>query len=345
MGPNYANAPDAELIGAGRADAFAVVYDRPAAIYDWARSRVGDHAADLTAETFARAWLSRGSFRDAADGSAFPWLPGIAQNLLRDSLRRQRIDDTARARLGLPRELVIDAGYELVEERLSLPEAALKAIADLPEADRQVLDLRVVEGRPYSEIAAAAELHPGRRAPPGLTRATPSEHRNRRKPVRTDIPDILVTYRNQLHGAIERDLARGTRTGRFKRRALALGVPATAAVATTATVLLIAGGASGPSAASAAIIRHVRAELTAPAGSILHESATVTLPDGSSMHFELWTQAGTGVYRVIKFGQEASQSDTKNEIYDPSRTRSRSRRSRRRSTSSRSQRGATRLLN
>jgi hypothetical protein len=138
--------------------------------------------------------------------------------------------------------------------------------------------------------------------------------------VRTDIPDILVTYRSQLHAAIERDLARRTRTGRLKRRALALSVPATAAAATTATVLLTAGGASGPSLASAAIIRHVRAELTAaPPGSILHESATVTLPDGSSMPFELWVQTGgTGVYRVIKFGQEVSLSDTKNEIYDAS---------------------------
>ncbi len=142
--------------------------------------------------------------------------------------------------------------------------------------------------------------------------------------MRTDIPDTLVTYRSQLHGAIERDLARGTRTGRLKRRALALSVPATAAAATTATVLLTAGGASGPSLASAAIIRHVRAELTvAPPGSIRHESAIVTLPDGSSMRFELWAQTdgtgnATGVYRVIKFGQEVSLSETENEIYDPS---------------------------
>jgi hypothetical protein len=97
---------------------------------------------------------------------------------------------------------------------------------------------------------------------------------------------------------------------------------ATAAAATVATVLVTAGGAAGPSAgpssASAAIIRHVRAELTAPAGSILHESATVTLPDGSSMPFELWTQLGTGSYRVIKYGQEVSLSATKNEIYDAS---------------------------
>lgn len=137
--------------------------------------------------------------------------------------------------------------------------------------------------------------------------------------MRTDIPATLDNYRNQLHAAIERDLARGTRTGRLKRRALALSVPATAAAATTATVLLTAGGAAGPSLASAAIIRHVRAELTASPGSILHESATVTLPDGSSMPFELWAQTGgTGVYRVIKDGQEVSLSDTENEIYDPS---------------------------
>jgi RNA polymerase sigma-70 factor (ECF subfamily) len=154
VGPNHANAPDAELISAGRADAFAVIYDRhAAAIYGWARSRVGDHAADLTAETFARAWLSRGSFKDLAEGSARPWLLGIAQKILVGSLRKQRIEDRARARLGLPRELVTEVGYELVEERLSLPAAALKAIADLPASDRQVLDLRVVEGRPYNEIA------------------------------------------------------------------------------------------------------------------------------------------------------------------------------------------------
>jgi hypothetical protein len=133
-----------------------------------------------------------------------------------------------------------------------------------------------------------------------------------------------------IRSALDREIARVSRSAprdvlkarrrarRVVRWALALSVPAAAVAATTATVLLTGGGASGPSVASAAIIRHVRAELTAPAGSILHESATVTLPDGSSMHFELWTRAGTGVYRVIKFGQEVSLSDTENEIYDPS---------------------------
>ena len=62
MGPDYANAADAELIKAEDADAFAIVYDRHAErVFGWARARVGDHAADLTAEVFARAWIKRSS--------------------------------------------------------------------------------------------------------------------------------------------------------------------------------------------------------------------------------------------------------------------------------------------
>jgi hypothetical protein len=137
--------------------------------------------------------------------------------------------------------------------------------------------------------------------------------------VNIDTPEILETYGHQLHDAIERDLARSGGAARLRRRALALAVPASAAAATAATVLLSAGGTAGLSAANAAIIRHVNAELTGPPGWILHEAATVTPRGGSPMLFELWAQTGgTGVYRVIKYGSEASQSATQNETYDPS---------------------------
>ncbi|MCL2417714.1 MAG: hypothetical protein FWD04_00355 [Conexibacteraceae bacterium] len=133
----------------------------------------------------------------------------------------------------------------------------------------------------------------------------------------TDTPEFLQTYRCQLHEAIEHDLARSGRARR-RRRALTLVVPVGAATA-AATVLLSAGGTAGLSAADAAIMRHVSAELTAPPASILHEVATVTPRGGSSAPFELWAQiGGTGVYRVIKYGQEVSQSATQNEIYNSS---------------------------
>lgn len=161
MRPEYAKASDAELLQAADAEAFALLYDRHVArVYAWARGRVGDYAADLTAEVFARAWLRRTSFRDEVDGTAFPWLCGIAGNVLRDSLRRRRVEDRARRRLGLPAELAPDPEYEAIERRLSLPGAALQAIAELPERERELLDLRIVEERPYAEIAERLRTTP-----------------------------------------------------------------------------------------------------------------------------------------------------------------------------------------
>lgn len=65
--------------------AFSVLYERHVeAVYRWLRRRMGWAASDLTAETFARAWLIRHRFRDEHDGSVLPWLMGIAANLLGD---------------------------------------------------------------------------------------------------------------------------------------------------------------------------------------------------------------------------------------------------------------------
>ncbi|MBV8942120.1 MAG: sigma-70 family RNA polymerase sigma factor [Solirubrobacterales bacterium] len=89
-----------------------------------------------------------------------PWLYGIAHNVLRDSLRKRRIEDRARGRLGLPHTIAPDPEYEAIERRLSVPEAAVRAIAQLPDSDREVLELRVVQERPYSEIAGRLSCTP-----------------------------------------------------------------------------------------------------------------------------------------------------------------------------------------
>lgn len=154
-------ASDAELLRLEDGDAFAVLYDRHVRlIFSWARARVGEHAADLTAEVFARAWLSRRRFKDEAGGSAFPWLHGIARNVLRDSLRKQRVESEARAKLGLSRELVPDPNFDAVDERRTLPEAVRAAVGGLPDAERELLRLRVVEERPYRDIAAQLACTP-----------------------------------------------------------------------------------------------------------------------------------------------------------------------------------------
>src|SRR4051794_29461103 len=97
---------DAELVRAADAGAFGELYGRhAAAVHEWFARRVAWAAADLTAETFARAWLSRRRFRDDREGTALPWLLGIGRNVLRESARHDRVETAARARLGLPVEL------------------------------------------------------------------------------------------------------------------------------------------------------------------------------------------------------------------------------------------------
>jgi RNA polymerase sigma-70 factor (ECF subfamily) len=150
---SWSEETDAALLGLDDPDAFAELYDRHVGrIFAWSGARVGDYAADLTAEVFALAWQSRKRFRDEHQGSALPWLYGIALNVLRSSLRKRRVEHGARERLGLPLS-VAHVDYEAVDDRLSFPSAVVQAFAELPDADREVLVLRVVEERPYKEIA------------------------------------------------------------------------------------------------------------------------------------------------------------------------------------------------
>jgi RNA polymerase sigma-70 factor, ECF subfamily len=158
---DFGRAADAELLRASTADGFEEVYDRHAAqVHAWARARVGEHAADLTAEVFARAWLRRSRFRHESETSALPWLLGIARNVFRESLRKRRVEDAARRRLGMPRLLARDAALEAIDDRRSLSESERRALASLPARDRELLQLRVIEERPYGEIAVRLRCTP-----------------------------------------------------------------------------------------------------------------------------------------------------------------------------------------
>ena len=107
-----------------------------------------------------QAWISRERFRDDRDGSALPWLLGIAHNVLRASIRADRVETSARERLGLPLDLAADDGYAAVEEQLS-PRAALATALDrLPEHERQALELRVIDDLPYDQVAEQLAIEP-----------------------------------------------------------------------------------------------------------------------------------------------------------------------------------------
>jgi RNA polymerase sigma factor (sigma-70 family) len=152
---------DAELVLAADPASFGLLYERHALrVYTWFRRRLAWAASDLTAETFAQAWLSRGRFRDDRGGSAAPWLLGIARNVLRESVRRDRVERRARERLGLPTDLASQDDYDAVEERLS-PRAALAiALDSLPEHEREALELRILGELPYEEVAQRFSIQP-----------------------------------------------------------------------------------------------------------------------------------------------------------------------------------------
>jgi RNA polymerase sigma factor (sigma-70 family) len=151
------------LIRAAATDAaaFGELYARHArAVFGWFERRLAWAAADLTAETFARAWLWRHRFRDERTGSALPWLYGIAANVLRESVRRDRIETRARERLGLPLNLASDEGIAAVEARLSPRQALARALARLPREQRQALELRVLDELSYGEVARRLSIRP-----------------------------------------------------------------------------------------------------------------------------------------------------------------------------------------
>ncbi|HWT21980.1 MAG TPA: RNA polymerase sigma factor [Solirubrobacteraceae bacterium] len=152
---------DAELLRAAQTDpqAFREFYERYAVwVRAWFQRRTESDAAalDLTAETFAEAWRSRGRFRDLADGSGAPWLFGIARNLHRQYRKHDRIETAARRRLGLPLAFAESEDYDRVDERMAaaaIAPALADAVEGLPREQRRALELRVVDQLPYEEVA------------------------------------------------------------------------------------------------------------------------------------------------------------------------------------------------
>jgi DNA-directed RNA polymerase specialized sigma24 family protein len=95
---------DPELLVAtveGDAEAFAAFYRRHLSlVVAFCLRSTGDRevAADLASEVFAAALSSAQRFNPAS-GSAEAWLIGIAQNKLRESQRRGRVQDAIRRKL------------------------------------------------------------------------------------------------------------------------------------------------------------------------------------------------------------------------------------------------------
>ncbi|MGH2869200.1 MAG: RNA polymerase sigma factor [Solirubrobacteraceae bacterium] len=156
------NRSDGELLGAARSGdgaAFAVFYRRHLPeVVGFLLRETGDRevAADLCAEVFAAVFLSARRFRPRGGASAWPWVRGIAQNKLRESRRRGRVEARARRRLGLEPETLEDADLARVDE-LASGRGVMALVDELPERQRAAVRARIVDEREYADIAGELE--------------------------------------------------------------------------------------------------------------------------------------------------------------------------------------------
>jgi RNA polymerase sigma factor (sigma-70 family) len=146
---------DEELLAAVAVEpeAFAAFYGRhvrPLLGYFVRRTRDGELAADLCAETFAAALDGVRRF-DPGRGPAVAWLYGIARRQLGHALARGVVEDRARRRLGMAPLVLSDEALERIEAEAG--EVATAALDALPADQREAVRARIVDERDYADIA------------------------------------------------------------------------------------------------------------------------------------------------------------------------------------------------
>lgn len=140
------------------AEAFMALYERRAeAVLTYFARRTLDAqtAADLTAETFAEAFVSRHGF-DSRRGDVGAWLFGIARHRLAGYLQTRSVERSARDRLGVPERALDDADLERVEALIDFADVGRRiqtALGTLSPEQREAVVLRVIDELGYHEIS------------------------------------------------------------------------------------------------------------------------------------------------------------------------------------------------
>ena len=130
-------------------DDFARLYaDHAADLLGFLVYRTGDRALaeDILADTFERVLRTKKGWRNRG-ASQKTWLYSIALNRLRDLARRADAEVRAYERVGVPSGFASE--FDALEDR----DAIARALADLPEDEREAVALRYGAGLSLSEVA------------------------------------------------------------------------------------------------------------------------------------------------------------------------------------------------
>jgi RNA polymerase sigma factor (sigma-70 family) len=132
-----------------------VVYHPQVLRYLARRTLDPEVAFDLMAETFAEMFAGIDGFRGRSDAEGQAWMWAIARHQLYRWRDRRRVERTYLAQLGVPVHQLGDEEYERIEELADLERflpILEQSLATLRPETRRLLEMRVVEHRPYMEI-------------------------------------------------------------------------------------------------------------------------------------------------------------------------------------------------
>ena len=164
--PDLAEARDRELVQRIRRrdeDAFRGLFDRYAPSAKALALRVVRQphlAEEIVQEAFMALWRNPDGY-DQQRGSVKAWLMGMVHHRAVDLVRR---DESHRRRAEKTAQVVIEEQPDHAEEvvaRIGLPEErrrVRRALGDLPEEQRRILELMYFDGRSQSQIAEMTGL-------------------------------------------------------------------------------------------------------------------------------------------------------------------------------------------
>lgn len=153
---------DAELLAAvrdGDVESLRALYERHAGAVLRLVRRLAPAASaeDLLQETWLAVWQSVGSYR--GDSSVRAWILGVARRQTYYLMRRRRVD-----------VVELDLDVDVADPAIPVDDQALSSVGHgalidtiktLPDRDRVVLELGLVDGLPYGEIAMILDVPVG----------------------------------------------------------------------------------------------------------------------------------------------------------------------------------------
>jgi RNA polymerase sigma-70 factor, ECF subfamily len=144
-----------QRVGTGDRSAFEALYRRFARpVLGLALRRLGDRgrAEDALQETFTSVWRSASTYKPER-GPGAPWLYAVARNAIVDRGRSR-----AEAPADPPEEEAIEPGPPEQAEAAWVSWRVHRALEDLPEHERTVLELAYWSGLSQSEVATFLDI-------------------------------------------------------------------------------------------------------------------------------------------------------------------------------------------